>query len=239
MPQQGAPADKAASSGTAAAECQLAMNGVNALLEAAGTHLGPDDDEEAVVPQPPREHGSDYDDRGSRASVLSSLKDSTITVSEDSAGLPMGPTRTIIGRSAMPEKIALSTILQCPRDESGAPLSLGASLHALGECTPCKFARSARGCKDGMLCKLCHHTHDELTRSGLRRRARRNGLQKRALFEHPGGPGQIPDALVKNTFVHVPQEPHSAGLARSRSSEDLDAAAARGGRPAPRVVAAA
>ncbi|CAK0832507.1 unnamed protein product [Prorocentrum cordatum] len=184
---------------------------------------------------PPREFGSecglaDEDDRGeldhgSRASVVSSLRDSSATLTDDSAGLP---TRTIIGRSAMPEKIALSTIVQCPRGDDGTALSLGAGLHALGECTPCKFTRSRRGCKDGVLCRLCHASHDEMSRSGIRRRARRNGLQKRALFEHPGEQGQFPDILVKNTFVHVSQasEPHLAGLTRSRSSEDLHAVAA-------------
>jgi hypothetical protein len=47
--------------------------------------------------------------------------------------------------------------------------SRGAALHEIGLCTPCKFHRSRRGCKDGSQCTLCHHPHWELTYSGIRR----------------------------------------------------------------------
>ncbi|CAK0827613.1 unnamed protein product [Prorocentrum cordatum] len=161
----------------------------------AGSECGPSGSE------CPSTDGSGHGAAGSGASVLSSLQDSSATLSEH---VPGEPTRTLIGRSDMPEAIRLSAILQCPRDGEGKFLSLGAAKHAVGKCTPCKFAVSKRGCKDGILCKLCHATH-ELTRSGMRRVARRNGLERRALFERPQGPGgRIPADLVKNTFVHVP-----------------------------------
>jgi len=148
------------------------------------------------------------------------MRDSTITLSDPAAN---GPTKTIIGRSAMCERIAISTFAQCPCDEDGGLLSLGAAMHSTGECTPCKFVRSRRGCKDGVLCKLCHASHDELTRSGIRRVARRKGLQKRALFDQPMGVSQGLGDLVKNTFVHVPHPSEVAPttLTRSRSSGGL------------------
>ncbi len=48
-------------------------------------------------------------------------------------------------------------------------LSKGSVLHHEGRCTPCKFKRSRRGCKDGPECNLCHWPHPELTYSGMRR----------------------------------------------------------------------
>ncbi|CAK0881846.1 unnamed protein product, partial [Prorocentrum cordatum] len=70
--------------------------------------------------------------------------------------------------------------------EAAAPeglSSLGASLHGLGHCTPCKFIRSLRGCRDGSMCRLCHEPHEELSRSGVRKAARAIALQRRAMIE--------------------------------------------------------
>ncbi|CAK0869580.1 unnamed protein product, partial [Prorocentrum cordatum] len=68
----------------------------------------------------------------------------------------------------------------------GAPeglSSLGASLHRRGECTPCKFIRSLRGCRDGSMCMLCHEPHEELSRSAVRKAARTKGLLRRSMIE--------------------------------------------------------
>jgi len=64
--------------------------------------------------------------------------------------------------------------------EAMAELSRGSRHHDKGQCIPCKFFRSTRGCRDGALCNLCHHPHAELTRSAVRRMVRRSGLKKRA-----------------------------------------------------------
>ncbi|CAK0886741.1 unnamed protein product, partial [Prorocentrum cordatum] len=51
----------------------------------------------------------------------------------------------------------LGAAIACP--EAAAPegfSSLGARLHELGRCTPCKFLRALRGCRLGLMCKLCH-----------------------------------------------------------------------------------
>jgi hypothetical protein len=112
-------------------------------------------------------------------------------------------TKIIVGRSALPGQITVSTLMDCPADESGNLLSLGSSQHDSGNCTPCKFTRSARGCKDGVLCKLCHADHYDLTRSGVRRAARFRGLQKRAIFDQPGAMAQALSKQVKNTFIDV------------------------------------
>lgn len=56
------------------------------------------------------------------------------------------------------------------------PPSRGAWAHSLGGCTPCKFFRSTRGCKDGAACKYCHFAHPELTPSGVRSVMRRHAI---------------------------------------------------------------
>jgi len=64
--------------------------------------------------------------------------------------------------------------------ETMTELSHGSRLHNAGQCIPCRFFRSKRGCKDGARCNLCHEPHPELTGSAVRRMVRRSGLQKRA-----------------------------------------------------------
>jgi len=76
----------------------------------------------------------------------------------------------------------LAEVPEVPGAGDDAP-SIGSRLHAIGECTPCKFFRGRRGCKDGMNCLLCHHKHDELTYSGIRRIMRKKGLEKRGITE--------------------------------------------------------
>jgi hypothetical protein len=157
----------------------------------------------------------------SRASAVSSFQESDMSDPPSQTG--QDRTHITVGRSALPERIDLSTIAACPTDADGTRLSLGSALHDVGECTPCKFLRSSQGCKDGALCKLCHSNHDDLTRSGVRRVARRKGLQKRAYFESQAavGLGGLGSDAVKNTFLHI--DDHSevvqGSRVRSRSSE--------------------
>jgi len=73
-----------------------------------------------------------------------------------------------------------------PRADSGvAPLppgdrlwSRGDRLHAHGLCIPCQFMRSRRGCLDGADCLRCHHPHEEMTHSAIRRAHRRHSAQQ-------------------------------------------------------------
>jgi hypothetical protein len=58
--------------------------------------------------------------------------------------------------------------------------SRGAALHDNGWCTPCKFFRTRRGCKDGVQCVLCHFTHSELTYSTIRRMMKEHAQAFRA-----------------------------------------------------------
>jgi len=88
--------------------------------------------------------------------------------------------------------------IDCPEEASPGRLSsLGASLHKLHQCTPCKFIRSLRGCRDGSMCNLCHEPHEELTRSGVRKAARTKALQRRAMLERvqlaAAVPGRLPE----------------------------------------------
>lgn len=117
----------------------------------------------------------------------------------------------IVGRQALPESLALSTMQDCPKRADGSFLSLGSRLHEAGTCTPCKFFRSRRGCRDAALCKLCHYPHENESRSAVRRAVRRTGLKKRAFFDQNSLQFQ---KEVKNTFIHVG---HGEQTARRRS----------------------
>jgi len=70
-----------------------------------------------------------------------------------------------------------------PADGCCEGFSLGSLLHASGQCTPCKFYRGRRGCKDGQNCNLCHSPHEDLTYSGIRRIMRLKCLQKKQARE--------------------------------------------------------
>jgi len=106
---------------------------------------------------------------------------------------------------------------ECP-----SPDSVGSRLHHIGECTPCKYFRSRRGCKDGVQCRLCHHPHEELTYSGIRRAMRKRGMEKRQLLEslHTATHGRnnqhgvLPVGLVQNSQMTQmdPQKLALAGL---------------------------
>mmetsp|Transcript_65431 Transcript_65431/g.188512 ORF Transcript_65431/g.188512 Transcript_65431/m.188512 type:complete len:268 (-) Transcript_65431:92-895(-) len=82
-------------------------------------------------------------------------------------------------------------------EEEESP-SIGARFHAAGECTPCKFFRSRRGCKDGPSCHLCHHKHDELTYSGIRR------LMKKKALGQPSDMEPLPPAPAASPLMWRP-----------------------------------
>mmetsp|Transcript_65411 Transcript_65411/g.141318 ORF Transcript_65411/g.141318 Transcript_65411/m.141318 type:complete len:297 (+) Transcript_65411:92-982(+) len=130
---------------------------------------------------------------------------SCASFASDACGEPSSS--VVVGRRAMPHAMALSVVSSCPRQEDGALLSLGSRQHDIGECTPCKFFRSKRGCRDGALCKLCHFPHTELSRSATRRAVRRKGLEKRAFFDCKGDMERLEAQTgmtikTQNTFLH-------------------------------------
>lgn len=78
--------------------------------------------------------------------------------------------------------LPLLLLRSLPHDASDRILSLGSREHMQNSaaeahqgCVPCKFHCTSRGCKDGILCGLCHFPHDELTRSAKRSMLRRIG----------------------------------------------------------------
>jgi len=59
-------------------------------------------------------------------------------------------------------------MLDVPRDEVGEPLPLGSAGHASSACWPCAFVGTEVGCKQGILCKFCHASHDDTKKITLR-----------------------------------------------------------------------
>jgi len=103
--------------------------------------------------------------------------------------------------------------IACPEEASpGSVSSLGASLHKLHQCTPCKFIRSLRGCRDGSMCKLCHEPHEELTRSGVRKAARTKALQRRAMLEMVQVAATVPGRLPETNALDNMQASALPGL---------------------------
>lgn len=83
---------------------------------------------------------------------------------------------------SLPEPAPLLSSSKIPEMPHVLP-SLGAELHHLDACTPCKFFRSKRGCYDGATCKHCHFPHENLTYAGVRKVARQRGLAKHGLVK--------------------------------------------------------
>jgi len=122
----------------------------------------------------------------------------------------------MIGKRGQVEAIHLSLFKDVPKVE-GNFLSLGSRLHDVGACTPCKFFKTKRGCRDGALCKRCHHPHKNESFSSAKRAVRLAGLRNRAFFESQAA--SIPPEMVKNTFIHFPGgDVKECGLRRSLSS---------------------
>lgn len=74
-------------------------------------------------------------------------------------------------------------LMACQTTDEEGPTNIGSRRHAFGTCVPCKFFRSRRGCKEGERCKLCHHPHEEMTYSSIRKNLRRLGLQIKLQYE--------------------------------------------------------
>lgn len=158
----------------------------------------------------------------SSATFLSSKHSSTCTTS---SAAESNSSSSDDGRDSIKVVLARLGLPQDPMSESADPnavedmstLSMGSSIHHTGECTPCKFQRSARGCKDGSLCKNCHYPHAELTRSGVRKAQMRSGLQKRQI---PLGQPR-PKAFHKldaPMYIEAQQEPTAAGAAAASAT---------------------
>jgi len=78
--------------------------------------------------------------------------------------------------------------------------SRGAAVHHIGQCTPCKFFRTRRGCKDEERCALCHYPHPELTFSGVRRAMKQRSQEKKVFLracngERPSAPVPLGGAM--------------------------------------------
>jgi len=158
-------------------------------------------------------HGNFASNQSSTASFATSGWQSSAT-SSSSEACGSKPDMIIIGRRAQPGLLSLSTLKDCPKDTSGTLLSLGSRLHEAGACTPCKFQRTLRGCRDGALCKLCHYAHEGETRSAVRSAVRRRGLEKRAYFDQ--NTAQVAPEMVNSTCIHVGDSSSSNGTARRR-----------------------
>jgi len=137
-------------------------------------------------------------DRFSENSFASTWKSSMVSFSSEVAEQPAA--KMVIGRTALPSMISVSTIQGVPKTQDGSFLSIGSRLHETGECTPCKFFRSARGCRDATLCKLCHYPHDDLSYSGIRKAARQKGIKRREFFDVQAA--QPPPIATQKTFIH-------------------------------------
>lgn len=68
-----------------------------------------------------------------------------------------------------------SGLICLPELDDGKLASAGSRGHAGGgACLPCVFYLN-RGCRDGILCSLCHFPHHELSRSAMQKRVRKQG----------------------------------------------------------------
>jgi len=86
-------------------------------------------------------------------------------------------------------------------------VSLGSQLHHLGECTPCKFFRSRRGCRDGLQCTLCHFPHSNMTYSSIKRAVRQTGPTNRERLRAYGmlGTSLANDTGIPASVAYLPQ----------------------------------
>jgi hypothetical protein len=145
------------------------------------------------------------DDLSALSDASSTLSDVCSELSMDDSDMEGEPCKVIIGRNALPRSIALSTLSSIPRDETGNWLSTGSEKHQSNTCVPCKWFRSAKGCKDGVLCRHCHAPHENLSRHAMKSFLRRTARNKRRFFEAGETPDgmELPNIRVKNTMVHI------------------------------------
>jgi len=153
-----------------------------------------------------------------RSSIGSECRSSIYSIASEA--LDLAPSTVIVGKLKQPGNIPLSQLYECPRGPDGEWLSFGSRLHLQNRCTPCKFFRGRRGCRDGVQCKMCHFPHEELTYSGIRKAAKNSALAKRSWFDQQ--PVQVQNNSVKNTFVHIADSNDDAPAPKqmTRSSSD-------------------
>ncbi|CAE8655647.1 unnamed protein product, partial [Polarella glacialis] len=53
----------------------------------------------------------------------------------------------------------------CPKKPDGTATSIGAMLHASGECSICIFHYSPKGCYNNLRCRFCHDEHEKPSRA--------------------------------------------------------------------------
>jgi hypothetical protein len=68
--------------------------------------------------------------------------------------------------------------MQERQTEESEPSNVGSRFHHSKRCTPCRFVRSRRGCKQEN-CTLCHFPHRAMTDTMVRRAMRKAGLEHR------------------------------------------------------------
>jgi hypothetical protein len=144
-----------------------------------------------------------HDGEHESISSLSELSASLISTTSENEG---AHEEVVIGSSALNRLVSFMDMATIPRDDDGHWISIGAKHHAGNNCIPCKWFRSARGCKDGVLCNKCHYQHVDMSRHAVRSRVRRRARAWRRFFEHgelAGGMVAPPPVLVRNTFVHM------------------------------------
>jgi len=95
-------------------------------------------------------------------------------------------------------------------------LSIGSSGHFAGTCTPCKFFRQRRGCRDGSKCNLCHFPHTELTHSGIRKAMRLSAQRKREQARLQAREAQTSSNDMPTSFpqIHGQGQPQAAATYR-------------------------
>mmetsp|Transcript_96263 Transcript_96263/g.201123 ORF Transcript_96263/g.201123 Transcript_96263/m.201123 type:complete len:249 (-) Transcript_96263:312-1058(-) len=107
----------------------------------------------------------------------------------------------------------LSTDEEWP-ESAGLP-STGSDKHHNGECCPCKFFRSKRGCRDGRSCSFCHYSHRELSTSYVRRFMKKKAIEETRRLDE-AALAQMSDDTLSSSSSEVTSQ--SGGSLRSGSA---------------------
>ena len=120
-------------------------------------------------------------------------------------------------------------------------LSRGSGLHEAGRCIPCKFLRTV-GCDKGPDCPMCHHAHEELTGTAIRRMTRKlvheaaalrgelrgsvkchTGKKKKAQKSAPPEGPEVPEDVAEPAAVAstVPEDPIDLDLLCQRLNRQV------------------
>lgn len=99
--------------------------------------------------------------------------------------------------------------------------SKGSHLHATGECTPCKFFRSRRGCRLAEECKLCHFPHAEMTGSSVRRAVRKKAIEEHHRLKGDGAdPAEVAGAPIAPPAQLVEGSANTVALEAPKAVDD-------------------